>query len=189
MNPTSRRAVSVLVRIGLVGLAIVLVGSWLSHRIHAPRYATHARIETVEPPDAALGPGDYRLYNVDSAVDVTLVGNRILAGLSPKTVAEVRGKIESSAQEDTGGMGGAIASMVKKTVADRIGTHAAFNLADIRDIRYVAGRLVFDWRGDANGNVFGKHVRVNGKDSNRFRQDEAERFIAAFHARKAQLGQ
>ncbi len=189
MNQISRRAISVVIRIGLIGLAIVLVGSWLSHRVHARRFPTHTRVETVVPSDAALGAGDYRLYNVDSAVDVTLVGDRILAGLSPKTVAEVRGKIESSAQEDTGGMGGAIASMVKKTVADRIGTHAAFSLADIRDIRFVDGRLVFDWRGDANGDVFGEHVRVNGKDSNRFRQDEAERFIAAFHARKAQLGQ
>ena len=189
MNQTSRRAVSVVIRIGLVGLAIVLVGTWFSHRIHAPSYAAHARVVTVEPSDAALGAGDYRLYNVDSAVDVTLVGNRILTGLSPKTVAEVRGKIESSTQEDTGGMGGAIASMVKKTVADRIGTHAAFDLADIRDIRFENGRLVFVWRDHSNGNAFGDHVRVNGKDSNRFRQDEAERFIAAFHARKAQLGQ
>lgn len=189
MNQTSRRAVSVLIRIGLVGLAIVVVGTWLSHRIHAPSYAAHARVVAVEPPDAALGPGDYRLYNVDSAVDVTLVGDRILTGLSPKTVAEVRGKIESSGREDTSGVGGAIASMVKQTVADRIGTHAAFNIADIRDIRFDNGRLVFDWRGRSNGNAFGQHVRVNGKDSNRFRQDEAERFIAAFHARKAQLGQ
>lgn len=189
MNTASRRAVSVVIRIGLVGLAIVLVAGWISRRIHAPSYVAHGRVETLEPPTAALGPGDYRLYNVDSAVDVTLVGNRILAGLSPTKVAEVRGKLEQSRKEDTSGMGGAIASMVKQTIADKIGMHAAFNISDIRDIRFDNGRLVFDWRGASQGDVFGQHVRVNGSESNRFRQDEAERFIAAFHARKAQLGQ
>lgn len=190
MNPTSRRIVSIFIRIGLAGLAVVVVAVWLGRHFHGSRHMRNVHVETMgSPVDGALAPGDYRLYNVDTSIDVTLVGDRVVTGLSPKTIAEVRGKIASSGPEDTSGMGGAIASMVKQTIADKIGTHVAFNLADIRDVRYADGRLIFDWRNDAHGEVFGEHVRVNGRDSNRFRQDEAERFIAAFHARKAQLGQ
>lgn len=186
MDQSSRRTISVLIRIGLVCLAIVLVAGWVTRHVHVPG-RRHMKLQTVSRAPTALGAGDYRLYNVDSSVDVTLMGNRILTGLSPKTVAEIRGKLASSRDGDTSDLGRAIAGMVKQTIANNIDTHAAFNVADIRDVRFVDGRLVFDWRNDSHETVLGEHMKVNGKEGNRFRRDEAERFIAAFRARKAEL--
>ena len=61
-----------------------------------------------------------------STVDVILKGDKIMTGLSDKTVARVRTEMDKSREKDTSGLGGAIASMVKKTVAENIGTHAVF---------------------------------------------------------------
>ena len=64
------------------------------------------RVQTEVPSTDALAPGDMRIYNVDSSVDLILQGDRILAGLSPKTVAKVKDELARSASEDTSGLGG-----------------------------------------------------------------------------------
>src|SRR5439155_3871251 len=123
--------------------AIAIGFRWFHRR--APS-RTHVRLESEAPPPDSLGPGDARLYNADSTADVILKGDKIMVGLSPKTVARVRTEMDKSREKDTSGLGGAIASMVKKTVAENIGTHAVFPLADIRDLRYRNGELRVDWR-------------------------------------------
>lgn len=187
MGPSSRRFVAGLIRIGLVILAIVIAGAYIGHR--GPK-RSHMQVRIDEPPPpAALAPGDLRIYNADSAVDLVLQGNRILAGLSPKTVAKVRADLEKSASEDTSGLGSSIASVVKKSVAGAIGTHGAFPISAIRDIRYEGGdvgNIVIDWKDGGAHELFG-NTNVNGtKVGNSFRREDAERFVAAVKARMAQ---
>jgi hypothetical protein len=184
MDDSSRRWVARFIRLGLVILAIVVVASWIGRRTPKPE---HMRVETDVPVSDSLRPGDLQIFNTDSTVDVILSGNRILAGLSPKTVNKVKQELDTSAAKDSG-LGGSIASLVKKTVAGAIGTHMAYQLADIRDIRYHEGRLVFEWKNGGNHDLFGK-TKVNGRDGNTFRTEDAERFIEAFRARKKALGQ
>ena len=69
----SRRVVGGLIRFGLVILTFALVFVWIKRKI--PSH-DHVRVETQAPPDS-LGPGDMRLYNADSSVDVVLVGDKI----------------------------------------------------------------------------------------------------------------
>jgi hypothetical protein len=116
----SRRVIGGLVRFGLVILAIVLVYGWVRRRVSA---RNHVRVEAQAPPDS-LGPGDMRLYNADSSVDVVLMGDRILAGLSAKTIAKIKGGLDQSRSGDTSGIGGMISQIVKSSVAGAIGTHA-----------------------------------------------------------------
>lgn len=186
MGPSSRRFVAGLVRIGLVILAIVIAGAYIGHRV--PGH-DHMRIQTDAPPPDALPPGDMRIYNADSSVDLILQGNKILAGLSPKTVAKVKDELARSANEDTSGLGGSIAAVVKKSVAGAIGTHGAFPIAAIRDIRYEGGdvgEIVIDWKDGGTHQIFG-NTKVDGsKVGNSFRRVDAEPFVAAVKARIAE---
>jgi hypothetical protein len=183
LSSSSRRFIAGLVRVGLIVLAIVLVGGFIAR--HVPRRA-HVRVQTEVPPPEALGPGDMRIYNADSSVDLILVGDRILAGLSPKTVEKIKTGLETSASGDTSGLGASISQIVKKSVAGAIGTHAAFPLSDIRDIRYEGDQIVFEWKDGGTHNIFGGAKVNGGKVSNTFRPEDAQRFVAAVRARMAQ---
>lgn len=179
---SSRRFIAGLVRLGLVLLAVGLCVGFIAHRL--PGRNRHIRVQTEQTPTDSLAPGDMRLYNADSAVDLVLVGDNILAGLSPKTVAKIKANLNSSADKDTSGLGGSIAQIVKKSVAGAIGTHAVFPVSDIRDIRYENQTLVFDWKDGSKHDLFGS-ADINGKKaSNTFNEVDARRFIDAFHARQ-----
>ncbi|HTE47271.1 MAG TPA: hypothetical protein VK636_18620 [Gemmatimonadaceae bacterium] len=177
---SSRRLLGGIIRLALVVLAVVFVGRYFMR--HSPG-RNHVRVQTEVPPPEALGPGDVHIYSADTSVDLILQGDKILAGLSPQTVAKVKISIDSSASGDTSGLGGSISQIVKKSVAGAIGTHAVFPLADIRDIRYESGQIVFDWKDGGKHQLFG-NTKVNGnKVSNSFRPDDAQRFIDAVKAR------
>jgi hypothetical protein len=180
MGSSSRRVIGGLFRLGLVILAIVLISGYVMRRI--PR-RNHMRVQTEVPPTDSLGPGDLRIYSADSAVDLIVNGNKILAGLSPKTVAKVKSELDNSGSHDSSGLGASISQIVKKSVAGAIGTHAVFAISDIRDIRYENEQIVFDWKDGGLHQLFG-NTKVNGnKVSNSFRREDAERFIEAVRAR------
>jgi len=187
MGPSSRRFVAGLIRIGLVILAVVIAGAYIGHR--GPK-RSHMRVQTeVPPPSAALAPGDMRIYNADSSVDLILEGNRILAGLSPKTVEKIRSEMERSTTGETSGLGGSIAAVVKKSVAGAIGTHGAFPIASISDIRYEGGdvgEIVIDWKDGGTHQLFGNTNVDGSKVGKSFRREDAEPFVAAVKARMAQ---
>ena len=184
----SRRFISGLFRIALVILAIVFISGYFRHRGGGvSKSASRVRVQTdAPPPTDSLGPGDLRIYNVDSTVDLVLLGNKILAGLSPKTVAKVKTELDNSAVGDTSGIGGSISQIVKRSVAGAIGTHAVFPLSDIKDIRYENEQIVFDWKDGGKHEMFGNTSVNKEKVSRTFRKDDAERFIAAVDARKKQ---
>lgn len=185
MSDTSRKWIGRGIQAALVVLAIAFVIHWVRSRIRSGVNDLHVSALT-SPPDS-LGPGDLRIYNADSSVDLILIGDRIAAGLSPRTVAEVRSSMDSSAKSDTG-LGGSIAQLVQKTVAGAIATHAEFPLADLRDIRYENGKMVFDWKTGSHHALF-ESTNVNGrKAADTFRKEDAERFIAAVRARQKALG-
>jgi hypothetical protein len=180
-SSSSRRFIAGVIRLALVVLAFVVIGRYFSHRGPARR---HVRVQKDVPPQDSLRPGDIRIYSTDSAVDLVLSGNNILAGLSPKTVAKVKQDLEKSTSRDTsGGLGASISQIVKSSVAGAIGTHASFPLSDIRDIRNDGGRIVVDWKSGGGHDLFGD-TKVNGsKVSNAFSPEDAERFVEAVRAR------
>lgn len=188
MEERARRLTAGLIRVFLVLLAMGIVGFWISRRL--PNRG-HITLQADAPKPDQLGPGDYRLLNTDSSMDVILEGDRLLFGLSPKTVATVRDSVnaEMTKKKDSSGLGNGIAQIVMKTVADNIGTHVVYSLADLHDVRFDNGHLVFEWNRGSEHDAF-KSVKLNGKqESNTFRQPEADAFIAAVRARKVELGQ
>lgn len=140
------------------------------------------------PAASQLAPGDMQLFNEDSTVDLILQGRHILAGLSPKTVERVRSEIRNAGPDDSSGIAGFIASTVKEQVADKIGTHVRYDVADIDDIRLEDDRLVIDWKSGKKQQLFEsvKIDRERGR-ANRFRRDEALRFIELVKERQRQI--
>jgi hypothetical protein len=179
MGPSSRRFVAALVRIGLVVLAIAIVSGYVMRRTGKHR----VRVQVEAPAPEALAPGDLRIFNRDSSVDLVLQGDRILAGLSPKTIEKVRGELEASAAKETSGLGASISKAVKSSVAGAIGMHAVFRLDDMRDIRLDGDRIVVVWKAGGRQDVFGSS-KVDGHEvSGSFAREDAERFVQAVRAR------
>lgn len=184
MTVSSRRVVAGLIRFALVILAIVFISGYFFHKM--PTRSKHTmRIETEVPPPAALAPGDIRIYNRDSSVDLVLAGNNILAGLSPKTIAKVKDTVNAKTAGETTGLGGSIAQIVKTSVASAIGTHASYPVSEIRDIRYEDNTIVVEWKNGDEHQLFSNTTVQGERVSRTFPQDDAERFIAAVKDRMA----
>lgn len=181
MELRQRRVVSRFVRFGLVALAVVLAAGWFMKK-RSP--GVDVQVESAAPAVETLAPGDVRIFNEDSTVDVIVAGDRISAGLSPHKIAEVRAQLARSAAKDTAGIGGAIASMVKSQVSDRIGMRMVYPIAEIRDVRYADdGRIMLVSRDGREEALLGS-IKVDNEQSNRFRRADAERLIQAVKARQ-----
>src|SRR5436853_6205247 len=104
MDLAQRRLVGGAIRVGLIVVAIAIFASWMSHRVISR--AGNVRVQREPVAVETLGPGDMRIFNSDSSVDLILRGREVLAGLSPKTVDRIRGRMEQSSTRDTSGLGG-----------------------------------------------------------------------------------
>lgn len=185
MSDTSRKWIGRAIQVALVVLAIAFVAQWL--RSHTRRSREDMHVSGLATPPDSMGPGDVRIYNADSTLDLLLIGDKLSAGLSPKLVEEIRTKMDSSSATDSG-LGGSIKSMITQNVASAIATHAEFALADLNDVRFEDGHIVFNWKTGSQHPMF-ENINTNGKRaSDVFRQKDAERFIAAVHARQKELG-
>jgi len=129
-----------------------------------------------------LGPGDVKITNEDSSVDLAVVGQRIVVQLSDKTMAKVRRETDTAAIKDSG-FGGSIERLVKRTVQSTLGQQFDYPLADVRDARYENGAIILDVNGReprllANTKVGGRKLMES------FRPADAQRFVAAVNAKK-----
>jgi hypothetical protein len=206
-----RRWIARAIKLGLVGAAVLVVMAWIGtkraqrsdehgeHGEHtevriepdvrvepAPRggaRASPARTRSVE----TLAPGDVRIFNIDSSVNLILRGDDVLAGLSPQMRDKITQEIAQSTTDDTAGFGGAVANMVRTTVASAIAHHAVVPVRDIREIQYEDGQLILVRN---NGRRFAllEDVKTDGeKISRTFAREDALRFMEAVRARKRAL--
>jgi len=176
----SRRVIGNLIAFGLVCFSLVLLVGWVKRKVSSHN---HVRVEAQAPPET-LGPGDMRIYNADSSVDVVLMGDKILAGLSSKTVAKIKSGLDESRSGDTSGFGGMVSQIVKSSVAGAIGTHAVFPLADIKDIHYSDGKIRVQWSDGGDKELFSGTSVNHQKVSDSFNEADAKRFVEAVRARK-----
>lgn len=188
MDLQTRKRVGTLIRIGLIiGTLVYVVGFWIAKRV--PRPPEHVSVQRDAPPATSLGPGDLQIISTNGTVDLILKGDKIMGGLSPATVAKVRAEMEKQAGKDSTGFGGMIAGMVKSSVASAIGTHITYPVGEVTEVRFDDGRLVIKTKtGGEKENSFGDIKVDDKKESARFSKEDGDRFIAAFKARKKELG-
>ncbi|MEO7082824.1 MAG: hypothetical protein ABI442_22785, partial [Gemmatimonadaceae bacterium] len=158
----SRRFIAGLIRFGLVILAGGICFAYIARKVSGRTRTSSIHFRAQMPVTDSLGPGDLRIYSRDSSVDIVLLGTNLLAGLSPKMQGEIKAKMEAKTAKDTSSFGGSIAQLVTKSVAGAIGTHASFPLADIREVRYDDGHIVFDANDGTKHDLLG-NANVNGE--------------------------
>ena len=134
-------------------------------------------------PNRHLGPGDVRVTNSDSSVEIAVIGDSIVAGLGPRVIAEIQKSTEPRTAGN--GFGASIEKMVQSTVASAIDKEIKYAIADVQDVRFEDGRLQFFWRDGSRMSIFASSRSNNRPSSETFSEADAQQFIAAFHARKA----
>ena len=184
MQLQHRRWVGRLIKAGLVLVALMIVLAWIQKKSPV---RGDLRVQSQAPTADALGAGDLRIFNDDSTVNLVLQGPNVLAGLSPKVIEKVRAEIKESTADDTAGLGGSIAQLVKTTVANAIETHVVYPVRDMRDIEYTNGRIVVTRRDGSTTELF-KNIKNDGEPlSQTFPPEEARRFVEAVRARMKEL--
>lgn len=187
MELETRRRVGVLIRVGLILATFVFVGAWFVRRI--PKPPEHVSVQREPPPATALGPGDVQIISTDGSIDLILKGDKIMGGLSPTTIAKVRAEMDKEAGKDSTGFGAMIAGIVKSSVASAIGTHVTYPVGEVTELRFDDGKLVIKTKaGGEKENSFGDIKVDDKKEPARFSRADGDRFIAAFKARKKELG-
>jgi hypothetical protein len=206
MIPVQRRRwIARAIKLGLVGAAVLVVIAWIGmKRSDRGEEHTEVRIEPdvhVEPESRAdartgpvrtraveaLAPGDVRIFNIDSSVNLILRGDEVLAGLSPQMREKITQQVTQSTSDDTAGFGAAVANVVRTTVASAIGTHAVYPVRDIRDIEYRDGHIVIVRNNGRTVELLG-NVKSDGEEISRtFAREDALRFVEAVRARRHAL--
>jgi mRNA-degrading endonuclease HigB of HigAB toxin-antitoxin module len=130
-----------------------------------------------------LGPGDVRIVNEDSSVEMAVVGQQIVVRLSDKTMEKVRRETDTTALKDSG-FAASIEKVVKRTVQSALGQQFTYPLTDVRDAKYEDGAIVLDVKGKQPRLL--ANTKFNGRKLlESFRPDDAKRFVAAVNAKKA----
>jgi hypothetical protein len=184
MEPVTRRRVGLLIRITLILAAFAVVGVWVRGKATP---SSPVSVVREAPPVEALGPGDLRIESVGGEIAITLQGGRLMAGLSPATVAKIRADIEKSSTKDTSGFGGMIAGIVKSSVASAIGTNVTYPVADVKSLRFDGRQFVLVTMSGETHRLFGDVKTDEGKEPPSFSKTDADRLVAAVDVRKAEL--
>lgn len=198
-----RRWIARAVKLGLVGLAVVVVLAWVAEKRSDRRVdirvetrgergerggRSNARVVTSPMPGIeTLAHGDAVIFNQDSAVALILRGDQLHAGLSPQMRAKIEREIVQSTSDETTGFGAAVANVVRTTVASAIGTHAVYALHDIRVIEVEDGQIVLVQNTGRRVELLGDVKSDDEEISRTFSPEDAERFVDAVRARMREL--
>jgi hypothetical protein len=133
-----------------------------------------------------LGPGDVRIMNTDSSIELAVIGDSIVTGLGPKVIAEVAKNTDTS-QVKGDGFSANIEKMVKSTVANAMNHDLRYAVADVQRVQFTDGKIEFYWKDGSRMKLFENAKRNNKPLSETFSEADAKQFIAAFDAKKAAL--
>lgn len=133
-----------------------------------------------------LGEGDIRITSRGGEVDLMLLGDRIVFGLSDSVLAEVRSKTDTTQLDADGGLGASIERLVKSTVQSALSKRVDYPLSDIEDVRYERGRIVFDYVDGASFKLIEGTKNDDIPLLASFSEEDSKRFVAAVKARKGQ---
>lgn len=128
-----------------------------------------------------LGPGDVKIVNEDSSVEMAVVGQQIVVRLSDKTMEKVKEGTDTTHTDS--GFGGSIERMVKRTVQSALGQQMTYPLSEVHDAKYEDGAIVLDGGGKQPRML--ANTKFNGRKLlESFRPDDAKRFVDAVNKKK-----
>jgi hypothetical protein len=135
----------------------------------------------------ALGPGDVRITNADSSIEIAVVRDSIITGFGPRVLAEIQ-KGTDTTKVKGDGFGANIEKLVKSTVASAMNHEMKYAVADVQSMRYIGGKLELYWKDGSRMKLFENTKQNNKPVSETFSEADAKQLIAAFDAKKAALG-
>jgi hypothetical protein len=142
--------------------------------------ATFAKRDT----NRALGPGDVRIMNADSSIELAVIRDSIVTGFGPKVMAQIEKGTDTS-QVKGDGFAANIEKMVKSTVASALNHEMRYSVADVERVQYTGGKIEMYWKDGSRMKLFENTKQNNKPVSETFSESDAKQFIAAFDAKKA----
>ena len=133
-----------------------------------------------------LGEGDLRITSRGGEIDLMLLGDRIVVGLSDSVLAHVREETDTAQLESDGRLASSIEKLVKSTVHSALSKRVDYPLSDLEDVRYERGRIVFDYRDDARFTMIESTKNDDIPLLASFSEEDSRRFVAAVKARMAE---
>jgi len=131
----------------------------------------------------ALGPGDIRIATTDSAVELALIGDSLVAGLGTATRNKIKTATDTNAVNGTG-IGASFEKMIKSTVASALDHELQIPISEISRVEYENGLLVFY---DKKGGRM-KIMSSDREDhKSHFSEADANNFIAAFKSKTTRV--
>lgn len=127
-----------------------------------------------------LGPGDIRIATTDSAVEIALIGDSLVAGLGASTRNKIKTATDTNAINGSG-IGASFEKMIKSTVASALDHELQIPISEISNVEYEDGHLVFYDKKGGRMNLL--NYRGSGHDEShdsRFSETDAKNFIATF---------
>jgi hypothetical protein len=190
MDSPRRRRIGRLLQLAIVAVGVISAIVWISRKTSFRDHVQISTTPTDTAPPAALGGGDMRIVSTDTALALTLRGDRLMAGLSEQMVARIRSRVMTEGRgSEGGGSGAAFGDMIRRTVAGAMGTQLAFPLSDVRQVRGEGGRVFIDRTAGESTELF-QNVKIDGEGGDsRFRPEDIDALAEAVRARKAELGQ
>ncbi len=124
------------------------------------------------------------IYTTGHEMVLGLARDTVYMGLSDSLLAKTRADMAKD-RSDSGGMGGAFADMIKKTVGNALGKRVTYPISDIQSVRYDNGEIKFDYR-HKHAISFESVSAGNGDENKKalaaFAPADAQRFVAAVNA-------
>jgi hypothetical protein len=142
---------------------------------------SYASVATDEP--VQLGEGDVRITSRDGAVDLMLVGDRIIVGLSDSALEEIREQTDTTALEGDGGFGASIERFVKAKVQTTLAKRFDYPVSDLRDVSYDRGRIVFEYEDGKKFNLLEGAKSDDQPVLAAFSEEDSRAFVKAVRER------
>lgn len=143
----------------------------------------HANL-TKRDSSRALGPGDIRIATTDSAVELALIGDSLVAGLGAAARNKIKTATDTNAVSGTG-IGASFEKMIKSTVANALDHELQIPISEISRVEYEDGVLVFyDKKG---GQMKMLNSDRDERKKSHFSESDANAFIAAFKAKTSRV--
>lgn len=130
-----------------------------------------------------LQEGDVRITSRDNAVDLVLLGDQVIVGLSDSVLNVVAQETDTSDLESDNGFGASVERFVKSKVQGALKTRMSYPVAHLRGVRYEDGLIEFDYKSDE---TFGMLESAEVDDRpllGSFSEADSRRFVDAVQAR------
>jgi hypothetical protein len=136
----------------------------------------------------ALGPGDAVITSANGGVNLMLVGDQIIVGLSDSVLHRVRSETDTSALAGQEGFGASVEKFVKSKVQNVLAKRIAYPLTNLEDVRFENGAIDFVYRGDDEYTLIENTKLDEIPLLASFPDSSAEAFVAAVKRRLTATG-